>query len=131
MLGTALSRDVFLTFVGQPRTNRLLLIPVSDHGRPETVSKVGVSPEASQKMSKKRRAKTSPAFSLDVFRTFFRQPRANHLLLKLFLVKNRGPSRMGSRKIARLRPGCGSAQNFAAVLMEATVSFFGETGCCF
>ena len=38
---------------------------------------------------------------------------------------------MGSRKIARSRPGRGSAQNFAAVLMEATVSFFGETGCCF
>ena len=32
---------------------------------------------------------------------------------------------MGSRKIARSRPGRGSAQNFAAVLMEATVSFFG------
>ena len=75
-LGTALSRDVFLTFVGQPRTNRLLLRPVSDHGRPKIVSKVGVSREASQKKSKKRRAKTSPAFSLDVFRTFFRQHRA-------------------------------------------------------
>ena len=32
---------------------------------------------------------------------------------------------MGSRKIARSRRGRGSAQNFAAVLMEATVSFFG------
>ena len=69
-LGTALSRDVFLTFVGQPRTNRLLLGPVSDHGRPTIASKAGVSREASQKKSKKRRAKTSPAFSLDVFRTF-------------------------------------------------------------
>ena len=85
MLGTALSRDVFLTFVGQHRTNRLLLRPVSDHGRPKIVSKVGVSREASQKKSKKRRAKTSPAFSLDVFRTFFRQHRAKHLLLRPFL----------------------------------------------
>ena len=65
------------------------------------------------------------------FSDFFRQPRANHLLLNLCLVKNRGPSRMGSRKIARSRPDRGSAQNFAAVLMEATVSFFEETGCCF
>ena len=31
---------------------------------------------------------------------------------------------MGSRKIARSRPRRGSAQNFAAVLMEATVSVF-------
>ena len=75
----------FLTFVGQPRTNRLLLRPVSDHGRPKIVSKIGVSREASQKKSKKRRAKTSPAFSLDVFRTFFRQHRAKHLLLRPFL----------------------------------------------
>ena len=74
-----------LTFVGQPRTNRLLLRPVSDHGRPKIVSKVGVSREASQKKSNKRRAKTSPAFSLDVFRTFFRQHRAKHLLLRPFL----------------------------------------------
>ena len=64
--------------------NRLLLRPVSDHGRPKIVSKVGVSREASQKKSKKRRAKTSPAFSLDVFRTFFRQPRAKHILLRPF-----------------------------------------------
>ena len=84
-LWAALSRDVFLTFVGQPRTNRLLLRPVSDHGRPKIVSKVGVSREASQKKSKKRRAKTSPAFSLDVFRTFFIQHRAKHLLLRPFL----------------------------------------------
>ena len=76
-LGMALSRYVFLTFVGQPRTNRLLLRPVSDHGCPKIVSKVGVSREASQEKSKKRRAKTSPAFSLDVFRSFFRQHRAN------------------------------------------------------
>ena len=54
-----------------------------------------------------------------------------HILLNLFLVKNRGPSRKGSRKIARSRPGRGSTQNFAAVLMEGTVSFFEETGCCF
>ena len=66
-LWAALSRDVFLTFVGQPRTNRLLLRPVLDHGRPKILSKVGVSREASQKKSKKRRAKTSPAFSLNVF----------------------------------------------------------------
>ena len=84
-LGMALSRDVCLTLVGQPHTNRLLLRPVSDHGRPKIVSKVGVSREASQKKSKKRRAKTSPAFSLDVFRTFFRQHRAKHLLLRPFL----------------------------------------------
>ena len=51
-LGTALSRDVFLTFVGQHRTNHLLLRQISDHGRPKTVSKVGVSREASQKKSK-------------------------------------------------------------------------------
>ena len=74
-----------MTFVGQPRTNRLLLRPVSDHGRPKIVSEVGVSREASQKKSKKRRAKTSPAFSLDVFRTFFIQHRAKHLLLRQFL----------------------------------------------
>ena len=85
-LGTALSRDVFLTFVGQPRTNRLLLRPVSDHGRPTIVSKVGVSREASQKKSKKRRAKTSPAFSLDVFRTFFGQPCTNRYFLYHFNV---------------------------------------------
>ena len=66
----------FLTFVGQPHTNRLLLRQFSDDGRPKIVSKVGVSREASLKKSKKRRAKTSPAFSLDVFRTFFRQHRA-------------------------------------------------------
>ena len=46
-LGAALSRDVFLTFVGQHRTNRLLLRPFSDDGRPKIVSKVGVSREAS------------------------------------------------------------------------------------
>ena len=46
-LGTALSRDVFLTFVGQPRTNRLLLRPFSDDGRQKIVSEVGVSREAS------------------------------------------------------------------------------------
>ena len=84
-LGTALSRDVFLTFVGQPRTNGLLLRQVSEHGRPNFVSKVGVSHEASQKKSKKRRAETSPAFSLDVFRTFFIQHRENHLLLRTLL----------------------------------------------
>ena len=78
-------RNVFWTFVGQHRTNRLLLRPVSEHGRPKFVSKVGVSREASQKKSKKRRAKTSPAFSLDVFRIFFRQHRAKHLLLRPFL----------------------------------------------
>ena len=83
-LRMALSRDVFLTFVAQLRTNRLLLRPVSDHGRAELVSKVSVSREASQKKSKKRCAKTSPAFSLDDFRTFFRQPRAKHLLLTIF-----------------------------------------------
>ena len=33
---------------------------------------------------------------------------------------------MGSRKTARSRPDRGSAQNFAAVLMEATVVFFFE-----
>ena len=71
-LGTALSRDVFLSFVGQHRTDRLLLRPFPDHGRPKIVSKVSVSCEASQEKSKKRRAKTSPAFSLDVFRIFFR-----------------------------------------------------------
>ena len=49
------------------------------------VSKVGVSLEASQEKSKKRRAKTSPAFSLDVFRIFFRQHRAKDLLLRQFL----------------------------------------------
>ena len=74
-----------MTFVGQHRTNRLLLRPVSDHGRPKIVSKVGVSREASQEKSKKRRAKTSPAFSLDVFRTFFIQHRAKDILLKPFL----------------------------------------------
>ena len=37
------------------------------------------------KKSKKRRAKTSPAFSLDVFQTFFRQHHAKHLLLRPFL----------------------------------------------
>ena len=80
-----LSHDVFLMFFGQPRTNRLLLRQVSDHGRPKIVSKVDVSHEAAQKKSKKRRAKTSPAFWLDVFRTFFRQHRAKHLLLRPFL----------------------------------------------
>ena len=75
----------FLSFVGQHRTDRLLLRLVSDHGRPNIVSKVGVSREASQKKSKKRRAKTSPAFSLDVFRTFFMQHRVKHLLLRPFL----------------------------------------------
>ena len=44
----ALSRDAFLTFGGQPRTNRLLLRTVLDHGRPRIVSEVGVSREASQ-----------------------------------------------------------------------------------
>ena len=57
-LGTALSRDVFLTFVGQPRTNRLLLGPVSDHGRPTIASKAGVSREASQKSQKNVARKT-------------------------------------------------------------------------
>ena len=76
---------MFLSFVGQHCTNRLLLRQVSDHGRPKIVSKVGVSREASQEKSKKRRAKTSPAFSLDVFRTFFIQHRAKHLLLRPFL----------------------------------------------
>ena len=75
----------FLAFVGQPHMNRLLLRPLSDHGRPKIVSKVGVSREESQQKSKKRRAKTSPAFSLDVFRTFFRQHRAKHQLLRPFL----------------------------------------------
>ena len=75
----------FLSFVGQHRTNRLLLRPVSDHGRPTIVSKVGVSREASQKKSNKRRAKTSLAFSLDVVRPFFRQHCAKHLLLNSFL----------------------------------------------
>ena len=70
-LGTALSRDVFLTFVGQPRTNRLLLRPVSDHGRPTIVSKVGVSREASQKKSKKRRAKTLCGVLARCFSDFF------------------------------------------------------------
>ena len=42
----------FSSFVGQHRTNRLLLRPVSDHGGPTIVSKVGVSREASQKKSK-------------------------------------------------------------------------------
>ena len=74
-----------LTFVAPPRTNRLLLRPVSDHGRLKIVSKVGVSCEASHKKSKKHRAKTSPAFPLDVFQTFFRQHRAKHLLLNPFL----------------------------------------------
>ena len=83
-LGAALSRYVFFSFVGQHRTDRLLFRPVSDYGRPKIVSEVGVSREASQEKSKKRRAKTSPAFSLDVFRTFFRQHRAKHLLLMMF-----------------------------------------------
>ena len=74
-----------MSFVGQHRTNRLLLRPFSEHGHPKIVSEVGVSREASQKKSKKRRAKTSPAFSLDVFRTFFIQHRAKHLLLRPFL----------------------------------------------
>ena len=74
-----------MSFVGQHRIDRLLLRPFSDHGRPKIVSKVGVSREASQEKSKKRRAKTSPAFSLDVFRTFFIQHRAKHLLLRPFL----------------------------------------------
>ena len=64
--------------------NRLLLRQFSDDGHPKIVSKVGVSREASQKKSKKRRAKTFPAFSLDVFRSFFRQHRAKHLLLIIF-----------------------------------------------
>ena len=74
-----------MSFVGQHRTDRLLLRQFSDHGRPKVVSKVGVSREASQEKSKKRRAKTSPAFSLDVFRTFFIQHRAKHVLLRPFL----------------------------------------------
>ena len=37
---------------------------------------------------------------------------------------------MGSRKIARTRPARGSNWNFAAVLTQATVSFFRETGPC-
>ena len=84
-LGTAVSRYVLFIFVGQPRTNRLLLRPVSDHSRPKIALKVGVSRETSQKKSKKRRAKPSPAFSLDVLRTFFRQHRAKHLLLRPFV----------------------------------------------
>ena len=69
----------------------------------------------------------STALRPDVFRTFFRQPRANHLLWKLFFVKNGNCSRMGSTRIARA-PFCrGSTQNFAAILMEATISFFEDT----
>ena len=63
----------------------ILLRQVSEHGRPTMMAKVGVSREATQKKSKKRRAKTSPAFSLDVFRTFFIQHPAKHLLLRPFL----------------------------------------------
>ena len=55
-------------------------------------------------------------------------PCANHLLWKLIFVKNGNCSRMGSTQIAR-SPFCrGSTQNFAAILMEATISIFEEIG---
>ena len=84
-LWTALLRDVFLTFVGQPHTNRLLLRQVSDHGRPKIVSKVGVSREASQKKSKYVARKPLRRSRSMFFRTFFIQHRAKHLLLRPFL----------------------------------------------
>ena len=37
------------------------------------------------------------------------------------------PSRMGSRRIARSPPGRAFTQNFATILMEATILFFEET----
>ena len=79
-----LSCDAFLTCLGCLRANRLLLTQFLIGGRPTVVSKVGDSREAAQKKSKKSRAKTSPVFSLDVFRTFFRQPRAKHIVLRPF-----------------------------------------------
>ena len=44
------------------------------------------------------------------------------------LAKSRRPSRMGSTRLARSPSDRGSTQNFAAVLTQATVSFFRETG---
>ena len=72
-------------FVGPPRANHSLLRSCSEGGGPIVTSKVGVSREATQKKSKKRRAKTSTAFLLDIFQTFSTQPYAKHLLLRQFL----------------------------------------------
>ena len=56
------SRIVFLlTFVGQHRTNRLLLRPASDHGCPKIISKVNVSREAAREEIKERKSHKNPS----------------------------------------------------------------------
>ena len=57
-------------FFGQYRAKYSLLKQVSDPGRQKVASKVHVLCEAIEK-NQKRRAETSPAFSLEVFCDFF------------------------------------------------------------